>query len=212
MTTQADSMSNQTAIADQPPAAASGHTIPTTAVIVTEKCYLRPYEDSDAEPMVETMDEMAKDPEVIQYLRVQLPSPYTLADSQSWIKFCHSSTMLMFGVFTLEGEWAGSVSLRPHNEHKIYAGTHELGYLMVRKFWGRGIMTDAVRAFTPWAFATYPDLLRIEAVVFDSNAASLRVLEKCGFIKEGRRRLAVVKDGRQMDEFVLGLVRTDLTS
>jgi RimJ/RimL family protein N-acetyltransferase len=71
-------------------------------------------------------------------------------------------------------------------------------------------MSEAVREFTRWAFASLPDLLRIEAVVFEDNEASKRVLSKAGFVKEGTRRLAVVKNGKQMAEDIFGLIRTDL--
>lgn len=71
-------------------------------------------------------------------------------------------------------------------------------------------MGEAVRVLTRWAFATLPDLLRIEASTFQSNLASQRVLEKAGFVKEGTRRLAVVKDGKQFDETIFGLTRTDI--
>lgn len=71
-------------------------------------------------------------------------------------------------------------------------------------------MGEAVRGFTRWAFATLPDLLRIEASTFQFNVGSQRVLEKAGFIKEGTRRLAVVKEGKQFDETIFGLIRTDI--
>ncbi len=71
-------------------------------------------------------------------------------------------------------------------------------------------MSTLVREFTRWAFATVPDLLRIEAAVFEPNKGSQRVLQKAGFVKEGTRRLAVVKDGKQMSEDMFGLIRTDI--
>lgn len=71
-------------------------------------------------------------------------------------------------------------------------------------------MTEAVRALMRWAFANVPDLLRVEATVFEGNKASERVLVKAGFVKEGTRRLAIVKDGRQMSEEIYGLIRTDV--
>ncbi|KAI0907878.1 acetyltransferase [Ustulina deusta] len=187
---------------------ASEHTIPPTAILVTEKCYLRPYEVSDAEPMAEA----ANDPEITKYLRSRFPSPYTLADAHEFIALCRSlpAPALSFGIFTLEGEIAGSMALEPPKGDPVYAGTRELGYYLVPKFWGRGIMSTLVREFTRWAFATVPDLLRIEAAVFEPNKGSQRVLQKAGFVKEGTRRLAVVKDGKQMSEDMFGLIRTDI--
>ncbi|KAI0489596.1 acyl-CoA N-acyltransferase [Xylaria cf. heliscus] len=196
--------------ADQAPAAAASpeHKIPPTAIIKTEKIYLRPFEVSDAEALASA----SNDPELVKYLRSRFPSPYTLADAHAWIAHCHSQPILTFAIFTVGGEYAGSLGLEPPKGDIIYGGTRELGYVLARKFWGRGIMTEAVREFTRWAFATLPELLRIEAAVFGPNEASRRVLKKAGFVEEGARRLAVVKHGVRMDEHVFGLIRTDLAS
>ncbi|KAI1190482.1 acyl-CoA N-acyltransferase [Nemania serpens] len=147
-------------------------------------------------------------------MRSGFPSPYTLADARSWIEHCRAEPVdLTFAIFASSspgGEYAGAVSLMAPKGDAIYAGTREIGYFLSRRFWGRGIMAEAVRALTRWAFATLPDLLRIEASTFQSNVASQRVLEKAGFVKEGTRRLAVVKDGKQLDETIFGLIRTDV--
>jgi RimJ/RimL family protein N-acetyltransferase len=71
-------------------------------------------------------------------------------------------------------------------------------------------MSEAVRLLTRWAFAQIPELLRIEAAVFEGNEASRRVLLKAGFVKEGVRRLAVAKHGKVMSEDMFGLIRSDL--
>ena len=73
------------------------HKIPETAILATEKCYLRPYEASDAEALAEA----ANDPEVAKNLRSSFPSPYTLAHAQFWIEQCRTDTVsLTFAIFT----------------------------------------------------------------------------------------------------------------
>ena len=67
------------------------------------------------------------------------------------------------------------------------------------------MMTEAVSAVTAYAFMNF-DLLRIFAGVFAWNPASMRVLEKAGFAREGVRRSAVVKDGEIIDEVMYALV------
>ena len=59
---------------------------------------------------------------------------------------------------------------------------------------------------TEYAFA-YFDICRLEAGVFEWNPASARVLEKNGYVLEGRARLGVVKDGRLGDRLLYALVR-----
>ena len=70
--------------------------------------------------------------------------------------------------------------------------------------WGRGIVTEAVKAFTDWALANF-DLSRISAGVFEWNPASARVLEKAGFEFEGRMKKAVTKEGRIGDELIYAI-------
>lgn len=79
--------------------------------------------------------------------------------------------------------------------HKIAA---EVGYWLGRPFWNRGIMTRAVRAFSEWAMDTY-DLERLYCGIYEWNAASMRVLEKCGYVREGISRRAAIKNGKIID-------------
>jgi RimJ/RimL family protein N-acetyltransferase len=64
-----------------------------------------------------------------------------------------------------------------------------------------------VGALTDWAFRTYPDLLRLEAGVFEGNPGSMRVLEKNGYVLEGRMRQRIVKSGVVRDQLIFGRLR-----
>lgn len=62
-------------------------------------------------------------------------------------------------------------------------GTAEIAYDLAPSYWGLGLMTRAVRAAVPWAFATgFVD--RVDALVMTSNKASIAVLERAGFRRE----------------------------
>ena len=63
----------------------------------------------------------------------------------------------------------------------------DLGYVLGRRFWGRGLMTEAVRAVADWALSQ-PELHRVWAVCDVDNPASARVMEKAGMQYEGRLR------------------------
>ena len=67
-------------------------------------------------------------------------------------------------------------------------------------------MTAAVTAFTEYVFRNY-DLIRIFAAVFESNPASVRVVEKAGYTFEGRLRKSVNKNGRILDELMYAKVK-----
>jgi len=61
----------------------------------------------------------------------------------------------------------------------------DIGYVLARAHWGKGFMTEAVDALTRRALAQ-PSIFRIQATCDVENTASARVLEKCGFVREGR--------------------------
>ena len=61
-------------------------------------------------------------------------------------------------------------------------------------------------ALTAYAFTRF-DLSRIEAVVYEWNPASARVLEKAGYSCEGRLRKSVIKDGKTIDVFLYATVQ-----
>jgi len=88
-------------------------------------------------------------------------------------------------------------------------GVHErsgqFGYWLGEPYWGRGIMTAAVRATSEYVMSRF-GLLRLEAPVFEWNPASMRVLEKCGFVREGVLRRSVFKDGRIIDSVLYARV------
>jgi len=65
--------------------------------------------------------------------------------------------------------------------------TAELAYDLHPAFWGQGIASACVKAVIAWAVAQHA-YVRIQATVLDSNGASARVLEKCGFQYEGTLR------------------------
>jgi ribosomal-protein-alanine N-acetyltransferase len=104
----------------------------------------------------------------------------------------------------VDGEAVGGIGLAIGADvHRLGA---EIGYWLGEAVWGRGIATAVVRTLTPWAFATF-GLERIFAGVFSSNPASMRVLEKCGYVREGVLRRAVIKDGRMLDQVLYAVTR-----
>jgi len=90
----------------------------------------------------------------------------------------------------------------------VQARTATVGYWVAEPFWGRGIATRAVEFIVDYAFRTFP-LDRLQASVFGWNPASSRVLEKCGFVLEGRLRQTVVKDDQVTDLLMYGRLRQE---
>ena len=67
-------------------------------------------------------------------------------------------------------------------------------------------MTEAVVKFTDHIFERF-GLVRIYAEPYATNTASCRVLEKAGFVLEGRMRKNVIKDGKLLDQFLYAKIR-----
>ncbi len=89
----------------------------------------------------------------------------------------------------------------------VYGRRVEIGFWLGRRYWNRGIASDAVRRFCDWLFASDTKLVRIQADVFQWNVASMRVLAKAGFLLEGRLRKAAVKDDQVIDVLLFARTR-----
>jgi len=81
----------------------------------------------------------------------------------------------------------------------------EIGFVLGRAHWGRGLMKDAVRLLLDHAFGTL-GLHRIEADVDPRNVRSLRLLERLGFRREGHLRQRHRIAGEWQDSVLLGLL------
>jgi ribosomal-protein-alanine N-acetyltransferase len=85
-----------------------------------------------------------------------------------------------------------------------------LGYWMGEAYAGKGLMTAGVRAVLPFVF-DHLRLQRIEAACLPHNAASISLLERVGFTREGLARRYLCIDGIWQDHLLFGLVRGDPT-
>ena len=158
-------------------------------------CFLRALVPDDAI----TLAELANDRDIWLNLRDRFPHPYSVADAEAWIASSSASTpQSTFGII-VDGQAVGSISLMPGQD--IERVSAEIGYWLGRPFWGRGIMTDAVRAATRYAFGML-QMQRVFAVPFVHNVASCRVLEKAGYVLEGTMKQSAIKDGVILDQYL----------
>jgi len=128
-----------------------------------------------------------------------VPHPYTLDDAKEWIAAVTSQDPTVHLAIIVDGEAAGGIGLELQQD--IFKRSAVIGFWLGEAHWGRGITTAALRALTEHAFASF-DLCRLQAYVFERNAASARVLEKAGYVWEARLRKAATKDGRTFDVLV----------
>lgn len=104
------------------------------------------------------------------------------------------------------GELLGGITLS--NIRRRAAQTGTLGYWMGERHAGKGHMTRAVRLLAQFAFLELR-LDRIEAACLPENLASVRVLEKAGFRREGYARGYLAIAGRRRDHLLYGLLKAD---
>ena len=147
---------------------------------------LRPWRQADIEAVAEAAD----NPNIAANLRNIFPSPYTLADAKWFVEDCiaQGETRQLMRAIAVNGRAAGSISVARKDD--VYEKSAELGYWLAEDYWGRGIMTEAVRQICREAFDRF-DILRIFAEPFAENLGSRRVLEKAGFVCEGDRKAHV---------------------
>lgn len=137
-------------------------------------------------------------------MRDRFPHPYTKADARAFLQSVVGADPETHFAIDCGGEAAGGIGYFLGTD--VHRRSAEIGFWLAEDFWGRGIMTAAVKALAARAFSRH-DLARIHAFVFEWNPASMRVLEKCGFSREGLLRLSVTKDGRTIDQALYSLLR-----
>ncbi|HTT69542.1 MAG TPA: GNAT family protein [Gemmatimonadales bacterium] len=161
---------------------------------------LRPWERGDAVSLVRHADSRA----VWINLGDRFPHPYRRADADRWIEAVTGQDPAVHFAIVVNGEAVGGIGLELQAD--IWKRTAVVGFWLGQAHWGRGIATAALQAVTEHAFGAF-DLCRMQAYVFEHNAASMRVLEKAGYVREARLRKAATKDGRTFDLLVYALVR-----
>ena len=165
-----------------------------------QSCVIRPLSLGDAT----ALQRYANSREIWLNLRDVFPHPYTLDDAHTFLRHVTNEKPTTTFAIALPSEAIGYIGLQMGRD--IHRKTAELGYWLGEPFWGRGIMSEAVAGLTRCAFGMF-DLERIYAEPFANNRASARVLEKAGFVCEGRLRASIFKDGQRLDSFVYAHVR-----
>ncbi|HEV2737911.1 MAG TPA: GNAT family N-acetyltransferase [Candidatus Elarobacter sp.] len=172
------------------------------AILHGSRCTLRPWRLDDAA----ALPEVASDPDVVRYMNHRFPSPYTRADADAWIRLKLDEPDVLHWAIEVDGALAGGIGLTPGVlEH---AGSVMIGYWLGKRFWGRGLASDALRTLTAHALAALRPR-RLWANVMAANAASARVLEKAGYVREAvLARSLVDRHGTAHDELIFVFPQT----
>ncbi len=157
----------------------------------------------------EAMFAYASDPEVTRY--VLFDTHRSIRDSEAFLRFAvEGYDRGDFGgwgvVLKDSGAFVGTCGLDVG-----YAPEHaraELGYVLSREHWGKGLMPEAVRAIIRFGFRRM-DLNRIQARCMAENTASARVMQKAGMTYEGTLRESEFIKGAYRDMEVYAILRRE---
>lgn len=147
------------------------------------------------------------DYDIKRYLGDMKYSRYTLKDEVEYIdNILKSDVEYLFAIMDISEKPIGNIHLTIDKRNKRC----QIAYVIVDKqAWGSGIATEAVGLITSWTFENL-DIYRMDAGYIEENQASAKVLERNGYVIEGRRRgAALLLDGRRCDEIETGLTRED---
>lgn len=159
-------------------------TIPRGAVT------LRPVEHGD----LDVFFSQQADPAAMRMAAFTAKDPHDRAAFRAhWARMQKDSSVTLRTI-VVEEQVAGSIG------SFVLSGLLQVTYWIGREFWGRGIATQALRCFLQ-EVRTRP----IYGQAAADNAASIRVLEKCGFVRIGTERGFANARGEEIDEAIMML-------
>ena len=147
-------------------------------MLETERLLIRKFTFDDLPKLIE----LRSDEEVIRYLGgSRLQNPGAIEKRLRFYIDCYEKYGygMCAVVWKKTGEMIGWSGLQPLEE----SGETEVGYGMIKEFWGKGIGYECARAWLEYAF-TKTDSARIVAIAVPENRGSWRIMEKCGMTYE----------------------------
>jgi ribosomal-protein-alanine N-acetyltransferase len=147
------------------------------SILETERLLFRQHEESDLEAFCEMeSDPVYRWPQAV-HPRAELERSFR----EAWMR--PKSFGLLATVFKPEGRYIGRCGLYPlrNDANEVVPGEAVIAFYIARPYWGRGLATEAGWAFINYGFGQL-GLSRIEAGINAKNQASIRVVEKLGFV------------------------------
>jgi len=134
---------------------------------------------------------------VSSFLLDRFPSPYTLDDAIAFINLKQNEHPVTNFAIVVAGEASGVIGVDMRQD--IYSKTPLLGYWLSEQYRNKGIITEAIKLVTAYAFNNL-DIICVQANVLGKNPASMRALEKAGYVKQGILVQSVIKGNEILDE------------
>ena len=170
----------------------------------TERLCVRQLVDSDTEPWFKNLS----DKEVADLIGM---APLTeVKEAKEFIEYFNSAfekgrSMGWAIALKEDNSFIGTVSYEKIDHENMLA---EIGYDLVKEYWGQGFMTEALKPILTYGFEELK-LHRIEAHTAAMNGASRRLLERLGFTKEGQLRECTYINGAFRDDVHYGMLKKE---
>ena len=164
------------------------------------RCSVRQWRKADLSSLVRHANNI----NIAKHLRDRFPHPYTEKDAKAFLKHAMADETNL--AIEVGGEAVGAVGFVPGRDIERYSA--EIGYWLGEELWGRGIATEALSLVTDHVFGEL-NYLRLFALPFAENAASVRVLEKAGYVREAVLRASSVKYGAVKDQALYARINPD---
>ena len=180
-----------------------------TKKIETERLVLRRYRVDDAEDMY---NNWTSDPEVTKFLSwpTHTSLDFTKNLLEKWVTYYDEGRTYNWGI-TQKGEdhVIGNIAVVERDERTC---SYEIGYVLSKRYWGRGIMPEALKAVIRYLFEGESDLMRVYATHDLRNAKSGRVMQKAGMHFDGILRGSKKNVLGIHDTAYYSVLRTDLVT
>ena len=153
------------------------------------------------EHVTQTYIDWLNDPETVQFTEQRFTKNNRHLTLQYVRKSIMSEDELMLAIL-IEKTHIGNIKIGPINKNHHYA--HISYFIGDKNFRGMGIATQTIKTVLEFCFSSL-SLNKVCAQYYSNNHASGRVLEKCGFIIEGRRKNQFVHETGMVDEIMVGI-------
>ena len=165
------------------------------------KIVIREWQISDTKSLTENINNIS----IWNNMRDYLPYPYNENDANDFIKMVlNKSKPVVDMAIDINGNAVGGIGIiLKEDVERICA---EIGYWLGEAYWNRGIMSEAIKQMTNYAFNNF-SLHKIFATPFDFNIASQCVLQKAGYKLEAVLKHSAIKNEKIIDLHYYSIIK-----
>jgi RimJ/RimL family protein N-acetyltransferase len=175
---------------------------------INEYISLRPFKHEDWYNLMNYLND-----EEVYKNTLLLPYPYTREAAEGWIDMNRKNNILKdkggnLGIYFKETGLIGGIGFSCNPDKKLRHQA-EIGYWLGAPFRHKGYMKAIIMDFSRWIFE-HTEYKKIIASTFVHNTASGKLLEKCGYTREGLLRHHIKKNNELIDCVVYGLLKDEI--